>query len=242
MIGLFTFSLWLILGLLVGILVYFAGGFFVEPIIPASWTNSIAGHYDKTAMKLIKRAVIIERGTKFDIYRTSHDGEKNADEFTMDGKKAHVTNETGLLSTLHKQPVGLLPPPEENVACYVSPEIGEFGEIETNRKEHGEMQDNGNYQAVVDVSETRPLAQLRNYARRMIPGNRGLYDLDETVDLYKQSQRLFGSSKTTQFMILIIAYGAAMLITAVILTQAGGTVPVDGGGAGPSVPPVGGGS
>lgn len=242
MIGLGTIALWFILGWLVGILIYFAGGFFLAPILPGRYINSIANHYDKTAMNLIKRAVIVERGTKFDIYQTSHDSEKNADKFTMDGEVAHVTNETGLLSTLHKKPLGMVPPPEENVACYVSPEIGEFGEIETRRKEHGDLRDSNGYNEIVDIGETRPLAQLRNYARRMVPGDRGLYDLDETVDLYKQSQRLFGSSKTTQLMILIVAYGAAMLLTWLILTQGGGTVPIDSptGGA-PTVPPVGGG-
>jgi len=247
MIGLGTMLLWAILGWLVGILVYFAGGFMVHSFLSDEQINSLAAHYDKTAMKLIDRAVIIERGTKYDIYQTSHDADKNADAFTMDGEKAHVTNETGLLTTLHKQPLGLVPPPEENVACYVSPEIGEFGEIEAKRKEHGELRDDGgNYADVVDVPETRPLAQLRNYARRMIPGDRGLYDLDETVDLYKQSQRLFGSSKTTQLMILIIAYGAAMLVTWLIMTQAGGAAPVEpvnpGNATGPTVPPVGGGN
>lgn len=239
--------MWAVAGWLIGILGYFTAGFLVHAL-PASLVdvrgkaNGIANHYSKIAMKLIGRGVLVERGTKYDLYRTSHDPEKNADQFSLDGETAHVTNDTGLLSTLHKKPFGLVPPPEENVAAYVSPEIGEFGRIEAERKEQGKLRDdNGTYDGDVTLPDRRPLVQLRDYARHMIPGNRSLYDLDETIDLYKQSQRLFGESKTTQFMILIIAYGAAMLVTWLILTQAGGAVP-SGGAGGVPVPPIGGGS
>jgi len=70
----------------------------------------------------------------------------------------------------------------------------------------------------------------------MIPGNRSLYDLDETVDLYKQSQMLFGQSKTTQFMILIIAYVAGMGAMWFIMSQGGGA----SGGSSVPTPPLGG--
>jgi hypothetical protein len=59
----------------------------------------------------------------------------------------------------------------------------------------------------------------------MIPESRSLWDQDETEDLYQQSQSMFGESKTTQFMILIIAYGGASLLTWLILTNAGGAMP-----------------
>jgi hypothetical protein len=225
-------ALWAICGWLVGILLFFIGGFGAHVVKPIDridsmkLVNNVANHYSKIAMKIIGRAALVERGTKYGIYRTSHDPEKNADEFDLDGETAHVTNDTGLLSTLHKQPFGMVPPPEEDVACYVSPELGEFGHVESQRKEQGELRDSdGQYKDGVTLSEGRPLVQLRDYADWMIPGDRSLYDLDETVDLYKQSQRLFGESKTTQFMILIMAYGAAMLVTWLIVTQAGGSVP-----------------
>lgn len=236
--------MWAVAGWLIGILVFFAGGFVVHALPERFFdvskkVNGTANHYSKIAMKLLGRGVLVERGTKFDLYRTSHDPEKNADQFSLGGETAHVTNDTGLLSTLHKKPFGLVPPPDENVATYVSPEIAEFGRIEADRKEQDELRDGGVYDGDVAVPARRPLVQLRDYARHMIPGTRSLYDLDETVDLYKQSQRLFGETKTTQFMILIVAYGVAMSVTWLVLTQGGGAVP-SGGGGGVPVPPMGG--
>lgn len=229
---------WGFAGWLIGILAYFGGGFLVIPRLDDKRTNKLANHYSKIAMKILGRGALVERGTKYDLYRTSHDGEKNADTFKAGGETAHVTNDTGLLATMHKKPLGLVPPPEEDVGVYVSPELGELGEIETTRKEKDEHVDDGEYVDDVTLSGDRPFATLRGYARRMVPESRSLWDLDETVDLYKQSQSLFGSSTTTQFMILIVAYSAAMLVTWVILTQAGGAAP--GGGGGISVPGMGG--
>ena len=232
--------MWALLGWLLGILLYFIGGFFVH-IVPGAQTHAVnkaAGHYSKIAMKLLNRGVLVERGTKWDLFKTSHDAEKNADTFSLDGEPAHITNETGLLSTLHGKAFGLCAPPEDDVAVYTSPEIGELGRIEAERTEKGELRDDdGEYEAHVTLSRGRPLVQLREYADRMIPGSRSLHDLDETIELYKQSQRMFGESKTTQFMILIIAYSAAMLVSWLILTNGGGTVP----SGGIPVPPIGGG-
>jgi hypothetical protein len=120
-------------------------------------------------------------------------------------------------------------PPDENMSVYVSPELGEIGKKEVERKEHGELKDDdGKYASDVTLGPKRPLVQLKDYARSVIPGNRAPYDLRETIELYKQSQRLFGEEKTTQFMILIIAYGATMLISWFILTQGGGAIPSGG--------------
>lgn len=233
-------SMWALLGWLLGILLYFIGGFAVH-LLPGDrdhLVNRVADHYSGTAMKLVERAVLVERGTKWDIFRTSHDAEKNADTFSLDGEPAHITNETGLLSTLHGKAFGLCAPPEDDVAVYTSPEVGELGRIEAERTEKGELRDgNGEYEPNVTLSPGRPLVQLREYADRMIPGSRSLHDLDETIELYKQSQRMFGESKTTQFMILIIAYSAAMLVSWMIITNGGGTVP----SGGVPVPPMGGG-
>lgn len=218
--------LWSVVGWLSGVLLFFIGGFAVHISNNPKHINGVANHYSSIAMKLLDGAGLFERGTKYDIYRRSHDAEKNADTYNMDGETVHVTNETGLLSTLHKRPFGLVPPPEEDVAVYVSPEVAELGEKEAERKEQGELTDeNDDYQDTVHLNEKRPLVQLREYAKRMVPGDRSLYDLDETVELYKQSQSMFGESKNTQFMILITAYGAAMVVTWLIVTQAGGSVP-----------------
>lgn len=237
MVNLTWVILWAIAGWLIGILLFFVGGLFVQPLVGYARRTKIADYYSKIAMKLIGRAALVERGTKYSIYKTTHDPEKNADTFQMDGETAHVTNDTGLLSTLHKRPLGLVPPPDESIASYVSPEIAEFGKIEAERKENGELRNDDGYISMVDVGVRRPLVHLRDYARRMIPGNRSLYDLDETVDLYKQSQRLFGESKTTQFMILIIAYVAGMGAMWFIMSQGGGA---GGGGGSVPTPPIGG--
>lgn len=232
MVSLTWVILWAVAGWLIGILLFFIGGLVASPLLSYARRTRVADYYSKVAMKLIDRAVLVERGTKYDIYKSSHDPEKNADTFTLDGEVAHVTNDTGLLSTLHKQPLGLVPPPDENVASYVSPEIAEFGRVEAERKENGELRDSDGYIPDVEIDYRRPLVHLRDYARRMIPGNRSLYDLDETVDLYKQSQSLFGKSKTTQFMILVIAYCAAMGAMWFMMSQGGG----GGGGGVPTVP------
>jgi len=217
---------WGIVGFLIGILLLFIGGLLLKPVFGPERINGVANYYSQLGMKLIKRSVLIERGTKFDIYKTSHDAEKNADEFSLDGTTAHISNETGLLSTMHKKPFGLGPPPEEEQAVYVSPELGELGQLEAERIEHdADFDDKGSYISDVTLPPERPLVQLRDYARVMIPGSRSYFDLDETVELYKQSQRMFGESKTTQFMILLVAYGGAMLLTWLILTNGGGTVP-----------------
>lgn len=221
MVNITWLVLWAVAGWLIGILLFFVGGLFITLLVGYARKTRIADYYSKIAMKLIDRAVLVERGTKYSIYKTTHDPEKNADQFTMDGEIAHVTNDTGLLSTLHKRPLGLVPPPDENVASYVSPEIAEFGKLEAERKETGTLRNEDGYIPDVELDYRRPLVHLRDYARRMIPGNRSLYDLDETVDLYKQSQRLFGESKTTQFMILIIAYGAAAGLMWFMMSQSG---------------------
>lgn len=234
-------GMWAVAGALAGLLAYVIGGFGVH-VLPKKVRsydriNAVASHYTTVAMKVIGRAVMIERGTKYDIFRAKRDAKKNADKFTIGDKTAHVTNETGFLSTLAKKPFGLVPPPEEDIATYVTPELGELGKIETMRKEKDALTDGGEYQNEVWLSAWRPLAQLSGNVRRMVPGTRSLFDLAETEELYKQSQRLFGQSKTTQFMILIIAYSIGMSVTWLVLTQAGGAVPED---AVPT-PPIGGG-
>lgn len=231
--------LWAIAGWLIGILLYILGGFAVH-VIPESkvdskveYVNNIANHYSKTALKLLDRAVLVERGTKYDIYPSNHDPEKNADEFNLDGETAHVVNDTGLLSTLHKVPFGLVPPPEDNVSSYVSPELAEFGQIESRRKEQGDLMDEeGNYNETVTLSERRPMVKLREYASRVVPGNRSLYDLNETVEIYKQSQSMFGSSRTVDIMIGLIAYAVGAGVLYLILSQSGGS------GGGISLPMV----
>jgi len=237
-----TLFLWFLAGFLIGILLYFVGGFAVY-LVPDSverkyeWVNGVANHYSAIAMKLIQRAVLLERGTKYAIFKTSRNPEKNADEFSIGGKQAGASNETGLLSTLHGKPFGLLPPPDENVACYVSPELAEFGAEEIERREQSTLRDNdGNYNESVNIGAERPLAKLRNNVRAMIPGNRSLFDIAETVDLYKQSQSGYATPQTKQYMILVIAYGATVLLWWLVLTQAGGAVPEGG----VPVPPMGG--
>jgi len=217
---------WALLGVFVGFLGYLLAGFGVHALRPLpnhyARVNGVANHYAKQALKILGHGVLVERGTSFDLYRASHDPEKGADGFTLDGEDAHVTNDSGLLSTLFKRPFGLVPPPEDTVATYVSPELGELGRIEAMWAEHG-LPD----ETTEALPARRPLVQLREYADRMIPGSLSVYDLAETEELYKQSQRLFGESKTTQFMILIIAYCAPFLVVWILLTQAGGSVPED---------------
>lgn len=219
-------ALWLVLGGLLGVLVYFTGGLMTL----ASGSNQLrqraATYYDKQAMKLLGRAGLVERGTSFDIYSTEHDPDKNVDEIDIDGKTGHPSNETGLLSTLQKRPFGLVPPPEEDIATYVSPEVAELGRIEAERESRGELRDEqGQYQATASVSRERPLVKIRGNARRMIDGSRSLWDVTETVSLWKQSQRFFKSMNTQQYLILIVAYGVSLLLAWLILTNAGGAAP-----------------
>jgi len=228
MVNLVWVATWAILGFLVGVLGYLLAGFGVNAVPRRvgdhhARVNAAANHYAKQALKILGHGILVERGTSFDLYRGSHDPEKGADGFTLDGQQAHVTNDSGLLSTLFKRPFGLVPPPEDDVATYVSPELGELGKLEAEWAEHGPPEDG----ATATLPPRRPLVQLREYAERMVPGSLSLYDLAETEELYKQSQRLFGESKTTQFMILIIAYCAPFIVVWILLTQAGGAVPED---------------
>ncbi len=218
--------LWAFLGWLLGILVYFTGGLMTLASGDDDLRNRAANYYSKQAMKLLGRAALVERGTSWDIYKTSHDADRNVDEVTIDGNTGHISNNAGLLSTLHKRPFGLVAPPEDDVADYVSPEVGELGAIETHRQEKNQLRDDdGNYRPTESVSQARPLVQLREHARRMVPGSRSLWDVDETVELYKQSQTGFGSPKTQQYLILIIAYGVSSLLAWLIITNAGGAAP-----------------
>jgi len=217
-----TLLLWLVLGWFLGILVFFTGGFATLPL-GADRRNWAANYYSRLAAKLMSRMGLIERGTGYDIVKTSHDPEKNADGFRLGDKQGHVSNETGLLSTLHKKPFGMIGPPDEDVAVYESPELGELGEIESHRLEQGELEDG--YEEHVTLDPQRPMVRLREYGRRMIPGSRTLWDLDETVDLYKQSQALFKQANATDYMILIVAYSVGALLTWLIVTNAGGAVP-----------------
>lgn len=221
-----TILLWFTLGILLGILFYF-GGLLALPF-GAGKRDTAANYYTAIAQKLIGSSVLIERGTGYDIFSSSHDTDKNADEVSIDGQTAHVSNETGLKSTLAKKPFGLVPPPEEDIAVYVSPEIGEFGEIETDRREHHELRDpEGRYDPDVTLPDKRPMVKLRRHARAMIPGSRSLWDLSETVELYKQSQKGFADPQTMQFMLLFIAYGLAALASWIIATNAGGAAPTN---------------
>jgi len=216
---------WGLAGWLVGLLAYFTLGLFTLPARP-ELRNRAANYYSSQAMKLLGRAALVERGTKFDIFSTSHDAERNVDEIEIDGKTGHISNEAGLLSTFHKQPFGLVPPPEERVACYVSPEVAEVGKVDVRLEEQGSLQDDsGEFVDEVSLDAERPLVGLREAARRMIPGSRSIWDVRETVELYKQSQSGFTSPDTVQFMILIVAYGAGALLTWLIVTNAGGAAP-----------------
>jgi len=217
--------LWATAGWLTGLLVYFTAGLFTLPAGP-KLRNRAANYYSKQAMKLLGRAALIERGTKWDVFSATHDAEKNVDEVSIDGNTDHISNEAQLLSTLHKKPFGLAPPPEERESAYVSPELGELGRIDAELEEQGELKDeDGDYVDYVPISDDRPLVQLREFARRMIPGSRSVWDVDETVELYKQSQSGFTSPDTVQYMILIVAYGAGALLTWLIVTNAGGAAP-----------------
>jgi hypothetical protein len=216
---------WGVVGWLLGILLLFVGGLLFLPF-SAERRNRVANYYSKLAMKLIGSAALVESGTKYDIYRSEKAADDNAHTVSIDGKEAHVTNETGLLSTLHKKPFGMVPPPEDNVSVYVSPGLAEFGAIETERREKDNLVDkDGAYKETVSVPTRRPTVRLREFASAMIPGTRSLWDLRETVELYKQSQSMFGDSKTTQFMIVIVAYSIGALLTWLIVTNAGGAVP-----------------
>jgi hypothetical protein len=218
---------WAVVGWLLGILLLFVGGLLFLPF-DADRRNDIANYYSSLAMKLLGRGALVESGVKYDIYRTENAPDKNSDTMSIDGETAEVTNTTGALSTLHKKPFGLVPPPEDNVAEYVYPEFAEIGKLEKERIERDDYRDeDGNYIETMTLADKRPTSKLREYASFMIPNNRSLWDLSETVELYKQSQSLFGESKTTQFMILIIAYGIGALLTWLIVTNAGGTVPTD---------------
>lgn len=222
---LFWFVSWMVVGLLVGIL-----GFFIGGLIAASahedGKNRYANYYSKIAMKLLGRAALVEAGVKYDIYRSTNFADTNSDTIEIDGEDAQVTNIAGFLSTLHRQPFGIVPPPEDNVAEYVTPELAELGKLEKERVEHdAHLDGKGRYESSVSLSQARPTGKLREYAAFLIPGSRSVWDLSETIELYKQSQSMFGESRTTQFMILILAYGGAALLTWLILTNAGGAVP-----------------
>lgn len=219
-------GLWLVLGGLLGLLAYFTGGLLTLATDNDALRNKAANYYSHQAMKLLDRAALVERGTSWDIYKTHHDAERNVDEINIDDNTGHVSNNTGFLSTLHKKAFGLIAPPEDDVGEYVSPEIGELGAVETRRHEQNELRNkDGEYQPEEAISRARPFVQLREHARRMVPGSRSLWDVEETVELYKQSQTGFGSPKTQQYLILIIAYGASFLLAWLALTNAGGAAP-----------------
>jgi len=223
-----TLLLWLTLGWFLGVFLYLTAGFVTLPVNKPGWTHSAATYYTKVAQKLIGRSALMERGTKWDIVSTTHDAGKNADTFDLDGDEAHATNDTGLLSHFHKQPFGLLPPPEDGVASFVSPEIVEFGEIEVQRREQNTLRTKGGagvYDEEVTLPDHRPLVRLREYADAMIPGSMGLHDVSEIEEIYIQSQAGFTDSSTVRLMLLIVAYGGGALMTWLILTNAGGTVP-----------------
>lgn len=219
-----TIFLWFTLGILLGILLFFAG--LLTLPLGVDKRHTAATYYSTIGQKLIGSSVLMERGTGFDIFSTSHDPDKNADKVNIDGETGHISNETGLKSTLAKKPFGMAAPPSEDIAEYLSPEIGEFGEIENQRREHGDLVgDGGEYNETVDLDAKRPMVKLRRHARAMIPGKRSLWDLSETVDLYRQSQSGFADSKSVQLMILIIAYGVAAVLTWLVATNAGGAAP-----------------
>jgi len=209
------------------VFIFLTGGLFTLPLDRPNWHQKAATYYTKVAQKLIGRAALIERGTKWDIVSTTHDAGKNADTFDLDGHEAHVTNDTGLLSHFHKQPFGLLPPPQDNVASYVSPEIAEFGEIEVRRQEQNENMNEDGYISDVTLEERRPLVRLREFADAMIPGSMGLHDVSEIEEIYIQSQSGFTDAKTVQFMILIVAYAVGAGMTWLVLTNAGGVAPTE---------------
>jgi len=217
-----TLALWFTLGVFIGLLVFFTAGFMTLPL-GVEYQHKAASYYSKLAQKLIGRSAIMERGTKWDLIDVSADPEKNADTFEIGDETAHVTNETGLLARWFKQPFGLLAPPEEDISVYLSPEIGEFGAVEVERREQGDLfGESGAYDEHVTLSDSRPLVRLREYARAMIPGSRSYFDLSEAVEIYKQSQTGFADSRTTQLMILVIAYVAGAGVTWLVVTQAGG--------------------
>jgi len=218
--------LWSIVGWLTGVLVYFTAGLFTLPSDNHHLRNKAANYYSDQAMKLLGRAALVERGTKYDIYSTTHDSDTNTDKIKIDGNTGHVSNQAGLLSTLHKKPFGLVPPPEEDIGVYVSPEIGELGRVETRRREQGALRDdNGNYNSDVDLGDQRPLVQLREHARRMVAGCHSLWDVDETIEIYQQSQSGFATPQRAEYFILIIAYCAAVLVMWIVGTNAGGAAP-----------------
>lgn len=217
-----TLSLWFTLGVFIGVLVFFVWGFFTLPF-STDWQLKAADYYTKIAQRLIGRSGLLERGTKWDLISIEKDAEKNADTFELGDDTAHVTNETGLLSHWFKQPFGLLPPPDGNRAVYVSPELGELGETEVQRREQDTMYDDADqYQTDVALPARRPGIRLREYVQAMIPGTRSYFDLAETIEIYKQSQSGYVSSKTVKYMIWLMAYGLGAGVTWLVMTQAGG--------------------
>lgn len=217
---------WGIVGWLVGILGFFVGGILVAPFVSPEKVNSIASWYDKIAIKISGLSGIMDRGSKFDILSGTHKSGLNADEYKLDDKIIHVTNETGLRSTMHTEPFGLIAPPEDDRSTYVSPELAEFGEFEARREENGTLTDEtGQYIDEITLPEVRPLVQLQDFAARLVPGTRSMQDLDETIDLYQQSQSLFGQSKVEDLLVFLGGYVVGSILIWIIMTNAGGTIP-----------------
>lgn len=216
---------WSLVGFLLGVLVFSIGGLLLAPFVSIETANKIAHYYSKIAQKIIGRSGLMEHGSKFELLSGTHESGKNADRFKVGDDIIHVTNQSGLRSTLYKQPFGLIPPPDDDRAEYVSPELAELGEKEAEREEKGTIENDGNYVEEVTLPPKRPLVQIRDYAARMIPGTRKMWDLYETEEIYKFSQSLFSDTKVMDLMVFIIAYSVASLLTWIFLTNGGGTIP-----------------
>jgi len=227
---LFTLLLWLTLGVFIGLGIFFTGGFLTLALDRPGLQYRVAAYYSTLAHKLLGRSVLVERGTEFDIFSATHEAGKNADRFSLDGDTVHVTNDTGLLSHVYKKPFGLVAPPEDDAASYVSPEIAEFGEIEVQRREQNALVDeDGQYVSDLELPGTRPTVTLREFVAAMLPGSRSLADLSETEEIYKQSQAGFRDSKSVQLMIILIAFGVGSGLAWLVLTNAGGAAPTNVG-------------
>lgn len=222
----YTPLLWYLVGFGLGILIFLAGPVLIGPSLPRSAANRIAAYYDGLAMRTAGRLLLVRRliGSYVPAPST-FDGEKGGERVKLDGEEHHFFDDLGLMGTWHNRPFGTV---LEGLGVIGDPFLASMYDYEAQRRDSGDWlteDEDGNlqYEPDVEIPEMRMLAELRNL-QDIVPGELGSKDPSTAETLFEKSQRLFGKPKTTDVMLLVIAWGIGLggFIILSYFTGAGG--------------------
>ena len=156
---------WLLLGMILGAVAFFAGGFVVSLVGGDDVQDKVGRWYVDMAMAAQRNAALVVRETgQLAITSVQFDPKFGGDRAVIGGVMGHWPDPLEVKSTLAGKPFGIAP---EGAAAYISPIMAEIGEVGSDRLDSGqlgqEVDSKGNEKVKLDfkIAENPQIMDLR---------------------------------------------------------------------------------